>query len=242
MSLFSFFRQNKPDDDAGATNNAQFNLSAEPSSPSVKARKRRSTLQAGADSTRSMPVDPVLPEKKRARRRLVGAVALVLAAVIVLPMVLDSEPKPLPADLIIDIPSKDYGGAKMPPASSRVAAPASLDRKEEVLENLPTKNEKSADKSVDASAALALETGTDSKQAKFTVQIGAFASQEKINEVRSKLKTAGIVSHTQKVTTEAGERVRIRVGPFETRMEADKMRARLVAIGLSGTVSPFSSQ
>lgn len=53
------------------------------------------------------PMDPMLPEKKRARRRLVGATALVLAAVIGLPMVFDSEPKPLADDIAIQIPPRD---------------------------------------------------------------------------------------------------------------------------------------
>lgn len=43
----------------------------------------------------------------RARRRLAGAVALVLAAVIVLPMLLDSEPKPIPASVQITVPGRD---------------------------------------------------------------------------------------------------------------------------------------
>jgi DedD protein len=43
----------------------------------------------------------------RARRRLAGAVALVLAAVIVLPMLLDGEPRPIPAGIDIVVPGKD---------------------------------------------------------------------------------------------------------------------------------------
>jgi len=45
--------------------------------------------------------------KKRARRRLVGAVALALLAVIVLPMVMDQEPKSLTQDIQIRIPSQE---------------------------------------------------------------------------------------------------------------------------------------
>ncbi len=56
--------------------------------------------------------------KKRARRRLVGAVALALLAVIVLPMVMDEEPKPLTQDIQIRIPSQD----SVPPVA-RAAAP-----------------------------------------------------------------------------------------------------------------------
>ena len=47
--------------------------------------------------------------KKRARRRLVGATALALLAVIVLPMVMDREPKPAPQDIQVRIPSQDAG-------------------------------------------------------------------------------------------------------------------------------------
>ena len=51
-----------------------------------------------------------LQQKKRARRRLVGAVALALFAVIVLPMVMDHEPRPLSQDIQVRIPSQDSTG------------------------------------------------------------------------------------------------------------------------------------
>lgn len=51
--------------------------------------------------------DEELQLKKRARRRLVGAIALVLIVVIFLPMVLDNEPKPVSQDIAIHIPSRD---------------------------------------------------------------------------------------------------------------------------------------
>ena len=47
--------------------------------------------------------------RKRARRRLLGAIALVLLAVIFLPMVLDKEPKPVTQDVVIQIPSQNQG-------------------------------------------------------------------------------------------------------------------------------------
>ena len=51
--------------------------------------------------------DEEIQLKKRARRRLVGAIALVLIVVIFLPMVLDNEPKPVSQDIAIHIPSRD---------------------------------------------------------------------------------------------------------------------------------------
>lgn len=53
--------------------------------------------------------DPKLELKKRARRRLVGATALALLAIIVLPMVMDQEPRPVSQDINIRIPSQDPG-------------------------------------------------------------------------------------------------------------------------------------
>lgn len=54
--------------------------------------------------------DADLQLKKRARRRLVGAVALALFAVIVLPMVMDREPRPASQDIQVRIPSQDGPG------------------------------------------------------------------------------------------------------------------------------------
>lgn len=48
--------------------------------------------------------------KRRGRRRLVGAIALVLLAVIVLPMVFDSEPKGSAPQVSVRIPGEDESG------------------------------------------------------------------------------------------------------------------------------------
>lgn len=48
--------------------------------------------------------------KKRSRRRLVGAAALALLAIIVLPMVMDHEPRQAVQDIQVRIPSQDGGG------------------------------------------------------------------------------------------------------------------------------------
>jgi len=53
--------------------------------------------------------DEELQLKKRARRRLVGAIALVTVVAVFLPMVLDHEPKPTNHDVSIQIPSPNAG-------------------------------------------------------------------------------------------------------------------------------------
>ena len=67
--------------------------------------------------------------KKRARRRLIGAIALVAAVAAVLPMVLDSEPKPTSQEVSIQIPAPGVKGsvatnAPGMPATATKAPPA----------------------------------------------------------------------------------------------------------------------
>jgi DedD protein len=70
------------------------------------------------------------------------------------------------------------------------------------------------------------------------VQVAAVASQEKVDELQNKLREAGIKSFTQKVNTAGGGALtRIRVGPFSSKDEAEKVRAKLSKIGLSSSLA-----
>ncbi|MDD4928218.1 MAG: SPOR domain-containing protein [Gallionella sp.] len=62
--------------------------------------------------------------KIRARRRLIGAIALVVAVVVILPMVLDSEPKNTGKDIELRIPDADKAGEFVPGVSVSDAAEA----------------------------------------------------------------------------------------------------------------------
>jgi|SRR5579862_5841312 len=63
--------------------------------------------------------------KRRARRRLVGAVVLALAAAVILPLLLESDPKPLGSDVSIQIPPID-NSKFITPLSPAKDAPAKL--------------------------------------------------------------------------------------------------------------------
>lgn len=69
--------------------------------------------------------DDEIQLKRRARRRLIGAIVLVAAIVVVLPMVLDSEPRPAGQAVSVQIPSPDSGVF----ASKVVPLPATPDSK-----------------------------------------------------------------------------------------------------------------
>lgn len=59
------------------------------------------------------------------------------------------------------------------------------------------------------------------------VQVGAFADAAAARELRGKVEKLGLKTYTQEVDTAAGRRIRVRVGPFESRAEADQAAARL---------------
>ena len=123
MGLFSFGSKNKQDT---VRDSGHFVKDDDAAYGQQARAKRASHAGDGARSKRG--ADPILPEKKRARRRLVGAIALALAAAVGLPMLLDSEPKPLGADIAINIPAKDKA-APLP-----VPAAATMDNGEEIVD------------------------------------------------------------------------------------------------------------
>ncbi|MQQ99376.1 SPOR domain-containing protein [Glaciimonas soli] len=315
MGLSSLFSKNKQ---AEPSDQSAYQSRAAEDSSAVRASRKRKTPDNQTN-------DPILPEKKRARRRLVGAVALVLAVVIILPMILDPEPKPLTNDIKIDIPSRDQASAAAasssaasvtsPTTAAVASASASsvntvgsngLDNQEEIVDPasttvaaaiaaatpaLPSTNvataaaagagvvsdkapakpkpvekpkakekvapvkpeRKSNAEAEDAARAAAILNGrpyeapadseasgrpVEKKAGKFIIQVAALASQDKVDELQGKLSGAGIRSYTQKVKTSSGERIRIRVGPFASKEEAEKNRAKLSQLGLSGTLVP----
>jgi DedD protein len=134
MGLFSFLGKNKQDSSAEVSGRytSADDMFAE------RARAKRAS-HAGGGARRNNADDPVLPEKKRARRRLVGAIALALAAAVGLPMLLDSEPKPSAGDIAIQIPPKDKAAPLPMPAAppAAVAASDSVDKGEEIVEAAP---------------------------------------------------------------------------------------------------------
>jgi DedD protein len=64
------------------------------------------------------------------------------------------------------------------------------------------------------------------------VQVGAFADLAKAREVRQKLEQAGLKTYTQVLETKDGRRIRVRVGPFAGKSEADKAAEKIKKLNL----------
>lgn len=71
---------------------------------------------------------------------------------------------------------------------------------------------------------------------RFIVQIGAYAEAASARDMRQKVERLGHKTYTQVVQTSAGSRIRVRVGPFDTRAEADRTATTLRSAGLPAAV------
>ncbi|MEO6897665.1 MAG: SPOR domain-containing protein [Caldimonas sp.] len=73
-------------------------------------------------------------------------------------------------------------------------------------------------------------------ETRFVVQVGAFADAEAARETRKRVEKLGFKTYTQVAQTPSGSRIRVRVGPFASRGEAESALAKAKAAGLSAVL------
>lgn len=71
---------------------------------------------------------------------------------------------------------------------------------------------------------------------RYVVQIGAYSDVPAAREVRMKAERLGVKTYTQVVDTPAGKKIRVRLGPYASKAEADKAMDALRKAGLTGAV------
>jgi len=234
----------------------------------------------------------------RARRRLMGAVVLVVIAVIGFPLIFETQPRPIPVDIPIEIPRKEGLPMLVVPAA-QVAAPVVVPLAAPTAAQTPTVESasaplasvepaaseakaapmtvptatvtasetatpatpvvvpavKAADKSASSASipsrvavkpgsaaegdrAKALLDGSPSPKVdvsnvagRFVVQVGAFAENDAARQTRLKVEKLGLKTYVQAAQTPDGKRIRVRVGPYVNKEEAEKARNKLTAGG-----------
>ncbi|KQV48117.1 hypothetical protein ASC95_19345 [Pelomonas sp. Root1217] len=72
--------------------------------------------------------------------------------------------------------------------------------------------------------------------ARFIVQVGAYGENKTAQDVRSKVEKLGLKTYAQAVDTADGRRVRVRLGPFASRDEAERAASKLKGAGLPGAI------
>lgn len=107
------------------------------------------------------------------------------------------------------------------PADTGAKAQALLEGKEPLKEQAKTESAKTA------------AAATDDR---YIVQVGAFADVTKAREVRLKVERAGMKTYTHVVETKEGRRIRVRVGPFASKAEADKAADKIKKLDLPAAI------
>lgn len=128
-------------------------------------------------------------------------------------------PRPVAADAPKPEPVRPEPAKPAPQPAAR-PAPSEADRARALLEG------RSAEPQLPAASA----------SQRIVVQVGAFADANLAREARLKLERAGLKTYTHVAETPQGRRIRVRVGPFATRAEADKAAARVKALGLPAAI------
>jgi DedD protein len=254
------------------------------------------------------PADAVQQARTRARQRLIGAIVLLAVGIIGFPLVFETQPRPIPVDVPIEIPRRDtLPPLAMPPprpaaartappdgtasaaSTAATAAPTSPMRTPSLRASDAVITESSADAGRDvaapraapaseraasrplARAASAAEpakapvasavaaasrpaagrAGAEGERARallearpvasaeeqrFVVQVGAFADAEAARATRRQVEKLGLKTYTQVAQTPAGNRIRVRVGPFASRGEAETALAKAKAAGLTAVL------
>lgn len=189
----------------------------------------------------------------RARRRLIGAAALLLAVAIVVPMTLDPEPKLVADNIAIDIPSEKTPftprlslppvpapeNVPVAPPPDSVSPPGKPEDAPKAAENPPVEAKK-IEEQQRARALLegkaAAKSTVSAKAERFAVQAAAPASEAAARDLADRLKKGGLAPYMEKVDTSQGARYRVRLGPYASRDEADGVRNRLKAQGISANL------
>jgi DedD protein len=142
-------------------------------------------------------------------------------------------------------------------APKAAAAPVRADdggRARALLEGKPSESAPKAAKSADAKApetksanatvalakpaapAVAADGKPDAAAGRFVVQVGAFSEAASATNMRQRVEQLGFKCYTQVVEVDGVKRIRVRVGPFAARDEAERAAGSLKAAGLSPAV------
>jgi DedD protein len=187
--------------------------------------------------------DGQLELKKRARRRLVGAAALALLAAIVLPMVMDHEPRQPVQDVQVRIPAQETGGVAakilpnkamptpLPPAPPDSApdnkAEAAIDAKP-LIEPKPAAEIPRDDKPVEKPA----EKPAVKPAEKPVVKPAEKAGANKADEARARAALLG---------QEAGEPWLVLIGAYKDEANVKQLTAKLKQVGVPAFTERFES-
>jgi DedD protein len=146
-------------------------------------------------------------------------------------------------------PAAATAGAESRPAAAAAVPKGEEQRAQAALEGRPVEPRAVEPKPTEPKPADAKATDAKSstvkageklpaptKGGKFAVQAAATSTEAAARELADRLRKAGLPPYTERVETAEGMRYRVRVGPYASREDAERVRARLKSLGLSANV------
>jgi DedD protein len=189
--------------------------------------------------------DEELQLRKRARRRLVGAIALVLLVVVFLPMFLDSEPKQLNQDIAINIPPVPGTENPSQPRSGGTAPAAGASRPTEAPAS--SSNSASSAAGIEKAPATAVlpQTGPEAQPKAEVTQPAAAKPSGKHStaSARGSSATESGLKAEQAESATGGEAYMVQLGAFsnvanaralQKKLQANKFKARAESVKVAG--------
>lgn len=191
------------------------------------------------------------------KERIIGAIILVIFAVLVVPVFLNGPPgegeivservllpgqegqdvktvvldrarsEPMP---VANEPSS--GGSAKNPVAAEVEASIPVAKVE--AEQVPARVEQEPTPEPQP----VTPTPTASSTGMWAVQLGSFSNKENAEKLAADLRKQGYAAFLSQLTTGSGQLHRVRIGPQKDRESAEAMAARLLKVGHKGQVVP----
>ncbi|RZL00184.1 MAG: SPOR domain-containing protein [Rubrivivax sp.] len=187
----------------------------------------------------TVPVNPAPEAEEEVLEEPAKPASKPVAARASAPATSSATPKPMPAP--VRSPASQAGAnnkpvareaVSKPPAPAETAASRDAARARALLDGKPP----TAVKPAAATAQDKAKPASEAANTRYVVQIGAFSDAPAAREVRLKAERAGVKTYTQEVTVNGGKKIRVRVGPYANKAEADKAVDTLRKAGMSSAL------
>ncbi len=191
------------------------------------------------------------------KERIIGAIILVIFAVLVVPVFLNGPPGEgeivservlLPGQEGQDVKTVVLDRARSEPMPVANEAIDGEDTKNPVVEEAEASFPVAKVEAEQVPARVEQEptpepqpvtpTPTASSTGMWAVQLGSFSNKENAEKLAADLRKQGYAAFLSQLTTSSGQLHRVRIGPQKDRESAEAMAARLLKVGHKGQVVP----
>lgn len=192
---------------------------------------RNSETTSGAQFRSGMPEELLNQSRTRAKHRLIGATVLVLVAVIGLPMLLETQPRPLPATAVVQIEGQQPSSPDLitvpsePALASSATAQRTTDNTSIIEETNAEVGEEVAPVAANRQPAAPQNTASQAAKPRATAAVTpARSEQDPIADL--------VASRRDNTDAEKSERWVVQVGAFTEADAVKDIRRKVESLGL----------